>query len=139
MQAAAHYQRALQIDATNSTAQSEAALVEHARRNIEAGNAILDTDARQAQWYADVASRQITPVLEPAAMLRCKVSQTCDKHEIDGFASGHHCFRTCTIELFHLICDYLGDSTPYQHTTEDVNLTSATARSHLLQGQAILL
>ena len=73
-QAAAHYQRALQIDAANSAARSEAALVEHARRNIEAGNAVLDTDARQALWYADVASRQVTPVLEPAAMLRCKVT-----------------------------------------------------------------
>ncbi len=76
VQAAAHYQRALQIDATNSAAQSEAALVEHARRNIEAGNAVLDTDARQALWYADVAGRQVTPVLEPAAMLRCKVNNS---------------------------------------------------------------
>ena len=69
-----HYQRALQIDAANATVRSEAALVEHARSNIEAGNAVLDTDARQAQWYADVAGRNIAPVLEPAAMLRCKAS-----------------------------------------------------------------
>ena len=48
--------------------------MEHARSNIEAGNAVLDTDARQAQWYADVAGRNIAPVLEPAAMLRCKAS-----------------------------------------------------------------
>ena len=74
LQAAAHYQRALRIDAANAAARSEATLVEHARANIEAGNAVLDTDARQAQWYADVAGRNITPVLEPAAMLRCKAS-----------------------------------------------------------------
>lgn len=49
--------------------------MEHARANIEAGNAVLDTDARQAQWYADVAGRQVAPVLEPAAMLRCKVGR----------------------------------------------------------------
>jgi len=119
MQAAAHYQRALQIDATNSTAQSEAALVEHARRNIEAGNAILDTDARQAQWYADVASRQITPVLEPAAMLRCKVSQTCTIRSLDlpaaiiasGHAQLHHLILWCCKQLVtsnKCLCDYLG-------------------------------
>lgn len=73
LQAAAHYQRALQIDATNSVARSEAALVESMRANIESGKAVLDTDPRQALWYADVAARQVTPVLEPAAMLRCKV------------------------------------------------------------------
>ena len=87
LQAAAHYQRALQIDAANSSARSEAALVEHARRNIEAGNAVLDTDARQAQWYADVAGRQVTPVLEPAAMLRCKVKPhpvTCASHTVQS-------------------------------------------------------
>ena len=64
----------MQIDAANAAAHSEAVLVEHARSNIEAGNAVLDTDARQAQWYADVAGRNIAPVLEPAAMLRCKAS-----------------------------------------------------------------
>lgn len=75
LQAAAHYQRALQIDSANAAARSEALLVEHARSNIEAGMAVLDTDARQAQWYADVAGRNIMPVLEPAAMLRCKASR----------------------------------------------------------------
>ena len=95
LQAAAHYQRALQIDATNSVARSEAALVESTRANIEAGNAVLDTDSRQALWYADVAARQVTPVLEPAAMLRCKVrlSHTADSGVIARSGTAHPAVR----------------------------------------------
>ena len=52
--------------------QGEAAAVEGVRGVLEAGNAALDGDARQAQWYADRADRLAGPGLEPAAMLRCK-------------------------------------------------------------------
>ncbi len=44
------------------------------RKHIADGNAALDRDARQAQWYADLAARTVAPAqLEPAQLLRCKV------------------------------------------------------------------
>ncbi|BDA47764.1 DnaJ homolog subfamily C member 7 [Coccomyxa sp. Obi] len=72
-EAAAHYQRAAELEPARSAAQTEAVAVAAVRKHIEEGNAALDTDARQAQWYADVAARAVAPaLLEPAMLLRCK-------------------------------------------------------------------
>ncbi len=73
-QAAAHYQRAADLEPAGSAARTEAATAAAVRKHMEEGNAALDTDARQAQWYADVAARAVAPaLLEPAMLLRCKV------------------------------------------------------------------
>jgi hypothetical protein len=74
MQAIAHYQRAVDLELSGSVAQAELATVQAVRKQIADGNAILDKDPRQAQWYADLAARQLSPaLLEPAHLLRCKV------------------------------------------------------------------
>ncbi len=73
-QAKAHYRRAAELEPAGSAAQTEAAMAAAVRKHVEEGNAALDTDARQAQWYADVAARAVAPaLLEPAMLLRCKV------------------------------------------------------------------
>lgn len=74
LQAIAHYQSAVDLDSVGTAAQAELASVHAVRKQLADGNAVLDSDPRQAQWYADLAARQVSPaLLEPAQMLRCKV------------------------------------------------------------------
>lgn len=74
LQAASHYQNAVDLDLTGTAARAELASVHTVRKHLAEGNAVLDSDPRQAQWYADLAARQLSPtLLEPAHMLRCKV------------------------------------------------------------------
>lgn len=73
-QAAAHYSRAAELEPEGSAAQTEAATVAAVRKHIADGNAALEVDPRQAQWYADLAARLVAPaLLEAAQLLRCKV------------------------------------------------------------------
>jgi hypothetical protein len=71
-QAARHYARALEVGPVTPALQAEAGAVAGVAANLEAGNAALGSDPRQAQWYADLAERLAGPGLEPAQMLRCK-------------------------------------------------------------------
>ena len=72
-QAARYYAAAVKLGPVTPALRSEAAAVEGVRANLEAGNAALEADPRQAQWYAGLAERLSGPGLEPAQMLRCKV------------------------------------------------------------------
>ena len=88
LQAAAHYQNAVDLDLAGTAARTELALVHAVRKHLAEGNAVLDNDPRQAQWYADLAARQLSPaLLEPAHMLRCKVR--CTQQKWSCWLHGH--------------------------------------------------
>ncbi|KAK9836016.1 hypothetical protein WJX81_006398 [Elliptochloris bilobata] len=69
-QASAHYARAVELDSGNAALRSEAAAVTTVRSHVEQGTALLDSDARTAQWHGDCAARACQPPPEPAQLLR---------------------------------------------------------------------